>query len=141
MATTISVAVMIITLSFVSGFENAVSQKVFSFWGHVRIAARQPQKASVAEEEAITANAQLAAQVQAMPGVKSIQAFATKSAILKTETELDGVLMKGVGTDFSFQNLQPFLQAGRWLQFNDSTYSREIVLPTDTARQLQLNLT
>ena len=49
-ATTLSVAAMIITLAFVNGFQQTVSQKVFSFWGHLRIQRYEPNKALVAEE-------------------------------------------------------------------------------------------
>ena len=139
-ATVISVAVMIVTLSFVNGFQDTVSQKVFSFWGHVRIGARQPMKATIAEEEPITANDSLVAQIKKMPGVSSIHPFATKYAILKTTDEMEGVLLKGLDTNYNFSHLKSFLQEGRWVQFNDSSYSREIVVSGYTARQLHLKL-
>ena len=139
-ATVISVSVMIITLSFVNGFQETVSQKVFSFWGHVRIGFRQPMKASIAEETPIMMNDTLSRAIKKMPQVESIHPFATKYAILKANDEIEGALMKGLDSTYDFKHLQSFLQEGRWLHFNDSTYSREIILSSYTAKQLNIKL-
>lgn len=131
---------MIITLSFVNGFQDTVSQKVFSFWGHVRVGYRQPMKATIAEEEPIESNDSLVRSIKKMPQVQSVHSFATKYAILKTSDEMEGVLLKGLDTTYNFAHLSSFLKEGRWLQFNDSSYAREIVVSTFTANQLNLKL-
>jgi lipoprotein-releasing system permease protein len=139
-ATTISVAAMIITLSFVNGFQDVVSEKVFSFWGHIRIQYRQPMKANIAEEVPIEADPRLVQTVKKNKQVTSIHPFATKYAILKTAGEMEGVLLKGLEDTTGFQHLSSFLQEGRWVHYNDSTYSREMVVSLYTAKQLGLKL-
>ena len=139
-ATVISVAVMIVTLSFVNGFQETVSGKVFSFWGHIHIQYRQPMRAAIAEDIPIEQKDTLANEIRHMPQVQSIHPYATKYAILKTTDEMEGVLMKGVDTAYNFSNLSAFLQKGRWIHFNDSTYAREIVVSAYTVNQLNLKL-
>jgi lipoprotein-releasing system permease protein len=132
---------MIITLSFVNGFQNTVSQKVFSFWGHVRVQYRQPMKANIAEEVPIEKNDVLYRAIKGLPGVASVHPFATKYAILKTTEEMEGVLLKGFDSAYTFKNLQPFLLlGGRWIRYNDSSYAREIVISEYSAKQLHLRL-
>lgn len=140
LATAISVAVMIITLSFVNGFQKTVSQKVFSFWGHVRVSYLQPGRASIAEEEPISNNDSLIRSIRSNPEIQSIHPFATKYAILKTTDEMEGVLLKGLDSSYTFEHLKPFLKEGRWIQFKDSSYTREIVISTYTAQTLNLKL-
>ncbi|MFL5789135.1 MAG: ABC transporter permease [Flavisolibacter sp.] len=139
-ATVISVAVMIITLSFVNGFQDTVSQKLFSFSGHIRISFRQPSRSTLAEETPIEMNDSLVNSIRQMKEVNSINPFATKYAILKTKDEMEGVLMKGLDPSYNFSHLQSFLQQGRWIHFNDSSYSREIVVSTYTAKLLNLKV-
>lgn len=137
-ATLISVAVMIITLAFVNGFQEKVSQKIFSFWGHVRVQEKQPYKALIAEEIPIIKNDTVVDHIRQNPAVQSIGAFATKYAILKAKEDIEGVLLKGLDPQYDFSHLADFIQEGRPIRFNDSTYSREIMLSAYTASQLKL---
>jgi lipoprotein-releasing system permease protein len=139
-ATIISVAVMIITLSLANGFQETVSQKVFSFWGHIRVQEKQPDKAVIAEETPIIKNDTVATAIREQPMVQSIHPFATKYAILKTKDEIEGVLLKGFDSTYDFGHLQRFIREGRPIKFNDSSYSREIMISAFTASQLKLKL-
>jgi lipoprotein-releasing system permease protein len=137
-ATIISVAVMIITLAFVNGFQEQVSQKVFSFWGHLRIQEKQPYKALIAEEIPIERNDTLLNAIKQDPDVQSIHPFATKYATLKTREDIEGVLLKGLDSSYDFSHFSPFIKSGRPIRFNDSSYSREIMISAYTANQLKL---
>lgn len=139
-ATVISVAVMIITLAFANGFQKKVSEKVFSFWGHIRIQEKQPFKTLIAEEAPIIKNDSLTAMIRQNPEVEALHPFATKYATLKTKTDIEGVLLKGYDQQYNFEHLRQFMVGGRPIQFNDSTYSREIMLSAYTAGQLQLKI-
>ncbi|MBK7288993.1 MAG: ABC transporter permease [Chitinophagaceae bacterium] len=139
-ATAISVAVMIITVSLANGFQETVSQKVFSFLGHIRINEKQPDKAIISEETPIEKNDLLANVIKQDPEVKSIHPFATKYGILKTKDEIEGVLVKGFDSTYDFGNINRFIKEGRAIRFNDSSYSREIMISDFTARQLNLKL-
>jgi lipoprotein-releasing system permease protein len=140
-ATIISVASMIITLSFVNGFQETVSEKIFSFSGHVRIQYRQPMKAAIAEEVPIEHDERLMQTVTQLPEVRAVHPFATKYAILKTPGEMEGILLKGLDSNYNVDHMKGFLQeGGRWINYNDSSYSREIVISTHTASQLQLKV-
>lgn len=138
MATIISVMVMIVTLALANGFQAKVAEKIFSFWGHIRIQEKQPDKAVIAEETPITKNDSLVLSIKKIPEVVSIHPFATKYAILKTKDEIEGVLLKGLDSTYDFHHLKQFMQSGRFIQFNDSTYSREIVVSAYTAAQLKV---
>jgi lipoprotein-releasing system permease protein len=131
---------MILTLTFASGFQKTISQKVFSFWGHIRIQSYYSARVAIAEETPIRRSDSVTGLKKLYPAIKTVQAFATKNAILKTAETIEGVLFKGVEKDYDFGNLEQFKVKGRWLHFPDSGYSNEIVLSAYTANLLKLNV-
>jgi lipoprotein-releasing system permease protein len=139
-ATTISVAAMILSLSFINGFQKVISEKVFSFWGHIRVQHFEPFKVSIAEETAILRNDTIEKDIGQMKEISDIQPFATKSAILNSNSTIEGVLFKGVAAGYPFNKLDAFLKQGRWIQFNDSSYSNEIVVSQHIAEQIGLKV-
>ena len=131
---------MIVTVAFTNGFQYAISQKVFSFWGNIRVQHYEAGKAAIAEETPIEKNDTVLQILHDNKEIKTIQAFATKSAIIKGSESIEGVLLKGVEKNYGFNNLNGFLKNGRWLHFPDSGYSNEINLSTYTANRLKLKV-
>ena len=139
-ATAVSIIAMIITLAFVNGFQEQVANKIFGFWGHIRVQKYETGKSLISEELPLTKNKAVENSLATAPGVVSYQSFATKSAVLESNTEIEGVLIKGIEKNENHSALKKFLVAGRWMQFTDSLYSKETIVSDAVAKQLQIKI-
>jgi lipoprotein-releasing system permease protein len=139
-ATAVSITAMIITLAFVNGFQEKVADKIFGFWGHIRVQKYETGKSLISEELPLTKNTAVENSIATTPGVVSYQSFATKSAVLESQNDIEGVLIKGIEKNENHSALKQFLVAGRWIQFTDSLYSKETLVSDAVAKQLQIKI-
>ena len=139
-ATTISVAAMILSLAFINGFQDVISRKIFSFWGHLRIQHFEPYKVNTAEETPIFRDTAVETRILGMENIAHLSPFATKSAVLNANGSIEGILFKGVDASYPFARLNSFLKAGKWPNLEDSLYGREIVMPQPVADALMLKV-
>lgn len=139
-ATAISVAIMIVAVSFVNGFQNVISNKVFSFWGHIRVQQDIQNNVNIAEEYPIDRNDTVEQYLATVPQVRSVERYATKATMLKAGNEIVNVLLKGVDSTFDYQRYKPLLQEGKWISFSDTSYSNEINISATTARELGVHV-
>jgi lipoprotein-releasing system permease protein len=139
-ATAISVAVMIVALSFFNGFENVVSNKVFSFQGHLQVKEDIASRGTVAEDDAIRKNDSVELFIKKQPEVESVERFANKLVVLTNEDEIISIVAKGIDKSFNKKKLTPFLTEGRWVNIPDSGYSDEINISAFMADELKVKL-
>ena len=139
-ATALSVAVMILTMALVNGFQQVISHKVFDFWGHVHVTHFQSYSSLLTEDLPFPDSDSLKQAMAAVPGVVSVSEYATRSVILKANNEIEGAMLKGIGPSYDFAHLQPYLKQGQMLQFPDSGYAHTILLSEDMANVLKVKV-
>jgi len=69
-----------------------------------------------------------------------VQAYGYKAGLIKTDDEVQGVMLKGVGIHYDTARFSPYLKHGRFISFNDSTYSKDIIISQKIADKLKLQL-
>ncbi len=137
-AITLSLAVMLISTSLVNGFRATISEKVYGFWGHVNVA-KQSLRNSF-DDEPIYRDAEFVDKVLGMEGVNSIQVYARKAAIMKTKTDIEGIIMKGVGADFDWSQFDKYIVEGENIDLTQSDVSRSTVISKSTAERLDFKI-
>lgn len=133
-AVALSLSVMIISTSLVNGFRATISDKVYGFWGHINIA-KQSLRNSF-DDEPIYRVPEFVDQVATIDGVTSVQVYARKAAIIKTKTDIEGIIMKGIGRDFDWAQLDKFIVEGEPIDLTQDEVSRGSLISKSTADRL-----
>lgn len=134
----IGIAVMIVSFAILGGFKRTIREKIFSFGAHLQVSRFHMNRSF--DENPISTNTDLYTQYQQIPEISHIQVYSHKVGLLKTDEELSGVVLKGVGKDFNLDAFRQNMVEGSFISFPDTTYSDEIVISRKIASQLKLDL-
>jgi lipoprotein-releasing system permease protein len=133
---TLGLAVMILTVAIVVGFQTEIRNKLIGVGAHIVISNYDNNQSS--EPRPVSALQPFLTELRADPQVSNIQVFATKNGIVKTRTDNEGVLLKGVGRDFDWSYLNQNLKEGKTFTVSDTGVSRDILISKFLAARLGL---
>lgn len=133
----LGMAVVLITLCIVTGFQQEIRDKVTGFGSHIQISAYDNNESY--EPSPIALDQEFIPSVKKIPGVRHVQAYATKAGILKANRESEGVVLKGVGRDFDLTFFSGCLEEGEIPSFTGSAENKGVVISRIVARRMKLS--
>jgi lipoprotein-releasing system permease protein len=134
----LGLAVMIISVAVVIGFKNEIRNKTIGFGGHIQITNFDNNNTYAMNP--IKADNALIKKIASLDGVRHVEKFATKPGIIKTDTEFQGIVIKGVDANFDWNFFKSNMVEGRIIDVSHSTASKEVVLSKYMATLLGLKL-
>jgi lipoprotein-releasing system permease protein len=132
----LGLAIMILSIAIVVGFKREVSSKIVGFGSHVQIT-NYDSNASY-EMRPIAVDDSLLSIIRHIPGVQHVARFATKPCIIKTDENFQGVVLKGVDEDYSWDFFRQNIQEGNVLNIQADENSTDIIISRHLADKLQL---
>jgi len=134
----LGLAVMIVAVAIVIGFKREIRNKTIGFGGHIQIT--NFDNNNTYEMNPIKENNTLIKKIASIDGVKHVQPFATKPGIIKTDTEFQGIVVKGIDRNFDWDFFMSNMVEGKQLDLSANTASNEVVLSKYLANLLGLKL-
>jgi lipoprotein-releasing system permease protein len=128
--------VMIISSGVLEGFKSKIREKIFSFGAHIQITKYDLKKSY--EESPLHTNSNLYLYPDSVGGIAYIQSYSNKAALLRTEEDIMGVVLKGIGHDFRNESFKKNIIEGEFLELPDSGYSREVIVSRKIADRMNL---
>jgi lipoprotein-releasing system permease protein len=138
LAIALSIGVMIISLSVLNGFKREITSKVIGFGAHIQLS-KYDNNNSFEPQPIDVKPAQLEG-IKQVQGIKNCSMFAIKAGIIKTDAEMEGTILKGVGRDFDASFFKKSLVAGNL--FNPKTVSKNdsVIISKNLAAKLNFKL-
>ena len=133
----IGLAVMLVSVSIVLGFQKEVQDKVLGFGAHIKVLNYK----SIGQQEfsPIVIDDSITSKLQAIPNVASVARFCIKPGMLKTDANFKGIAIQGIGQDYDQSFISSHLVKGEIPEFTDSVSSGKLVISQAMAREMQVD--
>jgi lipoprotein-releasing system permease protein len=129
-------AVMILAVAILTGFKKAIREKVVGFGGEIQITHFDSNLSF--ETTPISDTQEFIPKIKAMPGIKHVEVFATKAGIIKTDEEIQGVVLKGVGSDFDWSYFESNMVDGKVFHVTDTGRTDQVIISKKISDMLKL---
>ena len=134
----LAITVMLISLAVVVGFKNQIRDKVVGFVAPVHIQALDRNESY--EEQPFVIDERLRYNLSNTQGIRHYQQVANKAGIIKTDEEIQGVVMKGVDSRYDWSYFKNCMICGEVPQYVDGERSNDVILSKNIADKMLLEV-
>ncbi|MEZ4859118.1 MAG: FtsX-like permease family protein [Flavobacteriaceae bacterium] len=133
-AIALGMVIMLITIATSVGLQKKIREKVSAFNGDI-IISNFDSNTSDESQVPISKKQDFYPNFTSVEGIKHIQTTASKGGIIRTENDFEGVVVKGVGTDYDWQYFEEYLVAGRLPVYTENL-NDEVLISSYLAKRL-----
>ena len=137
-AIAIGMVMMIISVATGIGLQQKIREKISAFNGHIIISNFDSNQSEVTLVP-ISKKQDFYPNFTSVAGVSHIQAIASKAGIIRTATAFEGIVFKGVGADYKWDNIKEYLVAGKLPDFSKKL-NEDVVISQFLANRLHLKV-
>lgn len=137
-AIALGIIIMLISVASAAGLQRKIRDKMSGFKGHIQIVNYDINFSDVSTSP-VDKNQDFYPEFTSVDGIKNIQVYANKAGILRTEESFEGIIFKGVSSDYDWTFFKEYLIDGRLPNF-DQDRNREVLLSKAILNRLQLSL-
>lgn len=135
----LGIMVMILSVAIIKGFKGEIREKIRGFNGDIELLKYDLNASSENSPFSLDSNTLNAVKTQS--NVVHIAPYGNKPGIIKTATEVEGVVFKGIDGSYNPQYLSSILVKGRAINFkNNSLADKEILISQLMAQKLNLKV-
>lgn len=129
-------AVMILAVAILTGFKQQIREKVVGFGSHIQIMNFDSNISF--ETTPISDTQQFIPKIKQIPGIAHVEVFATKAGIIRTDEEIQGVVLKGIGSDFDWSYFKSNMVDGSVFTVSDTGRTDKVIISKKIADMLRL---
>jgi lipoprotein-releasing system permease protein len=137
-AIALGIIIMLIAVATAAGLQTKIRDKMAGFKGHVQIVNYDNNNSDVSTTP-INIEQAFYPKFENIEGIKNVQIFASKFGIIRTDTDFEGIVFKGVSTDYDWSFFEEYLVAGTVPDFKQRR-TKEVLLSQTIMNRLQLKL-
>ena len=130
-------AVMILAVAILTGFKQQIREKVVGFGSHIQIMNFDSNTSF--ETAPISDTQKFIPLIKQIPGIAHVEVFATKAGIIRTDEDIQGVVLKGIGSDFDWKYFSTNMVNGSVFTVADTGHPDDrVIISKKIANMLRL---
>ncbi len=137
-AVALGIASILIAMAFSKGLQDEIRNKTSVFNGQILIAPFENNESQVSLTP-FQHSKKVQDETAKHPDLQRMHTFAINAGVFKTTADFEGILVKGVGSEFDWSSLDGFKTQGTYPDFT-TTRSNEIFISETIANRLQLEV-